>query len=233
MRDGWFSLVREYGRVQEEPVVVWSWDYDGASDVVRSLTPRTGLVPAHPKGWPRVDMYDLERETPNPAQLKEFWDTLAHASGPGEPAMVMSGSARIVYQVPGKFEQDGLNHVTMQNEGLRRRGFSVRVDRAALRLSYNYQNVKMSQFEDAARAKMDIVLQQIRHAQNHLRTKKILFVFVDDIYASVLADMFVSRPDLVPSHVTIHLVHYVSYRPRRTSLARTRAVTPGVLFSPY
>lgn len=233
MRDGWFSLVREYGRVNQEPAVVWSWDYDGATDVVRTRTPRTGLTQAHANEWPRVNMSGLDKETPDPVQLKELWDTLVHASGPGEPVMVMSGSARIVYQVPGKFEQDGISHVAMQNEGLRRRGFSVRVNRAALRLPYNYQNVKIHGFDSVARAKMDIVLQQIRHAQNYLRTQNILFVFVDDIYASILADMFISHPDLVPPHVTIHLVHYVSYRPRKTSLTHTRVITPGVLFSPY
>jgi hypothetical protein len=81
---------------------------------------------------------------------------------------------------------------------------------------------------------MDIVLRQIRYAQKRLNVKKLLFVFVDDIYASVLADMFVSFPDLAPRDVTVHLVHYEHFQQsRRISLARTREVIPGVLFSPF
>ena len=178
-------------------------------------------------------MSNLDTAVPDPYQLKEFWNTMNYVSGPGEPHMVMSGSARIIYQVPGKFEQDGMSHVAMQNAGLERRGFSVRVNRAALRLPYNLRSVNAPGFEEVARAKMDIVLQQIRHAQNYLNNKKILFVFVDDIYASILADMFASYPNLVPPHVTIHLVHYVSYRPRTNDLSLGREVVPGVIFSPY
>lgn len=158
---------------------------------------------------------------------------MTHISGPVQPALVMSGSARIVYQTPGKFEQDGLSHVEMQNEGLRMRGFTVRIDKRALRIPYDYNSVHAPGYEDTARAKMDIVLRQIRYAQEYLNVKELLFVFVDDIYASVLADMFVSFPHLAPRGVTVHLVHYKSFQNRRISLVRTREVIPGVHFSPF
>jgi len=113
------------------------------------------------------------------------------------------------------------------------RGMKVRVHRRALHLPYDYHSVHAPGYEETARAKMDIVLRQIRYAQKRLKVQKIRFVFVDDIYASVLADMFVSFPRLAPRDVTVHLVHYESFRDRRIPLSRTRMVIPGVLFSPY
>jgi hypothetical protein len=147
----------------------------------------------------------------------------------------MSGSARIVYQKPGEFEQDGLSHVDMQNEGLRRRRYPhhVHIDTDALHLPYDYHSVRAQGFDEPSRAKMDIVLRQIRYAQKLLKVSKLRFVFVDDIYASVLADMFVSFPNLAPRGVTIHLVHYESFRDRRIPLSRTREIISGVLFSPF
>lgn len=113
------------------------------------------------------------------------------------------------------------------------RGFTVRIDRHALHIPYDYRSVRAPGYEDTARAKMDIVLRQIRYAQKRLNVKKLLFVFVDDIYASVLADMFVSFPHLAPRGATVHLVHYESFRDRRISLIRTREVIPGVRYSPF
>lgn len=227
MRDGWFHFVPPRGQIP----VAWSWDYDGASDVV--CTCRRRKLPMSSNGLVTVDMSDTVEETPDRVQLQEFWNTLAHASGPRQPDLVMSGSARVVYQFPGKFEQDGLDHVAVQNMGLKNKGLSVRVNTAALNLPYNFKNVRAPGFEVVARAKMDIVLQQIRFAQTRLRTKKLLFVFIDDIYASVLADMFAAHPYLAPPDVDIHLLHYVSYQPRRTPLSQRRLVAPRVLFSPY
>lgn len=158
---------------------------------------------------------------------------MTHVSGPGEPALVMSGSARVLHQIPGKYEQDGLSHVAMQNVGLRMRGMTVRVDRHALNLHYNYRLVYAPGYDNAARAKMNIVLRQIEHAQERLGVKKLLFVFVDDLFASVLASMFASFPNLAPRNVTVHLVHFESFRNRRVPLSQTRMVLPGVLFSPY
>lgn len=238
MRDGWFRLSLDegvFGRTSSEGPVVWSWDYDGASDVLRTRRPSPGRVP-HGQPWPSVvPSSTLTSETPNAHRVEEFWNTLLHASGPTPPSLVMSGSARVVYQTPGKFEQDGLSHVDMQNEGLRRRKYPahVRIDADALRLPYDYRDVRASGFDEPSRAKMDIVLRQIRYAQKRLNVKKLLFVFVDDIYASVLADMFVSFPHLAPRDVTVHLVHYESFRNRRIPLRRTREIIPGVLFSPY
>lgn len=237
MRDGWFALTRDdlYGRAVGNDVVVWSWDYDGATDVLRTRTPSPALV-AQGQDWPEVvPTSSLELETPNSYRVGEFWRTLLHASGSTVPSLVMSGSARVVYQTPGKFEQDGLSHVDMQDEGLRRRQYPhhVRVDRNALHLRYNYTKLIAAGFNETSRAKMDIVLRQIRYAQSRLRVKKLLFVFVDDIYASVLADMFVTFPNLAPRGVTVHLVHYESFRDRRIPLTRSREVIPGVLFSPF
>lgn len=239
MRDGWFALTRDdlYGRAAVgNDLVVWSWDYDGATDVLRTRHPSPGPV-AHGQYWPEVvkPTSSLKLESPNSFRVGEFWRTLLHASGSTVPSLVMSGSARIVYQTPGKFEQDGLSHVDMQNEGLRRRQYPdhVRVDTNALHLPYDYRSVSAPGFDEPSRAKMDIVLRQIRYAQSRLRVKKLLFVFVDDIYASVLADMFVSFPHLAPRGVTVHLVHYESFRDRRIPLSRTREIIPGVLFYPF
>lgn len=240
MRDGWFRLSSPwdegvYGRTSEEDHIVWSWDYDGASDVLRTRRPSPARVP-HGQSWPTVvPTSSLKLETPNTYRAGEFWRTLLHVSGPTPPSLVMSGSARVVYQTPGKLEQDGLSHVDMQDEGLRRRKYPahVRVDRDALHLPYDYRSVRARGFDEPSRAKMDIVLRQIRYAQSRLNVKKLLFVFVDDIYASVLADMFVSFPRLVPHDVTVHLVHYESFRDRRIPLSKTREVRPGVHFSPY
>lgn len=242
MRDGWFRLssIDEgvFGRTSERgDTVVWSWDYDGATDVLRTRRPSPPRRVPHGQSWPTVvPTSSLKLETPNTYRVGEFWRTLLHASGPTIPSLVMSGSARVVYQIPGKFEQDGLSHVDMQNEGLRRRKYPahVRVDTDALHLPYDYRHVRAPGFDEPSRAKMDIVLRQIRYAQKRLNVKKMLFVFVDDIYASVLADMFVSLPHLAPRDVTIHLVHYESFRDRTPgTLTRTREVIPGVIFSPY
>ena len=147
----------------------------------------------------------------------------------------MSGSARLLSQTPGKFEQDGLSHVDMQNEGLRAHpGTShVRIDTAALHLRYDYSRVDVPTFDKTARAKMDIVLEQIKYAQKRLKVKKLRFIFVDDIYASVLADMFEAFPRLAPCGVTVHLVHFESFRDRRIPSPSTHMVIPGVLFSPF
>ena len=240
MRDGWFRLssIDEgvFGRTAERSdTVVWSWDYDGATDALRTRRPSPRRVPRG-QLWPTVvPTSSLELESPNTYRVGEFWRTLLHASGPTVPSLVMSGSARVVYQTPGKFEQDGLSHVDMQNEGLRRRKYPshVRIDTDALHLPYDYRSVHAPGFDEHSRAKMDIVLRQIRYAQKRLHVKKLLFVFVDDIYASVLADMFVSFPNLAPRDVIVHLVHYESLRDRRIPLSKTREVIPGVLFSPY
>lgn len=241
MRDGWFALTTMtrddlYGRaVVGNDVVVVSLDYDGASDVLRTRVPSPGPV-AHGQNWPSVKpTSSLSPEIPNSSRVREFWNTLLHASGPTVPSLVMSGSARIVYQTPGKFEQDGLNHVDMQNEGLRRRRYP-HVDTDALHLPYDYRSVSAPGFDATSRAKMDIVLRQIQYAKNRLEVKKgrrLLFVFVDDIYASILADMFVLFPRLAPRDVTVHLVHYESFRDRDQPLSRTHEVIPGVLFSPF
>lgn len=228
MRDQWVSLCGARNRA-----IVWSWDWDGATDVLRTRTPNPE-PPGRGQLWPTVKKtHLLNPETPDALRLDEFWKTMCHVSGNQKPSMVMSGSARIVYQTPGLYEQDGLDHIAMQDVGLSRRGYTnVRVDRDALRLPYNHNNVYAPGYEDTARAKMDIVLQQIRYAQSKL-SRELIFVFVDDIYASVLARMFASYPRLVPKHVVIHLVHFERSRPRRVLLSHTRKVTPRVLFSPY
>lgn len=237
MRDTWFAFHADpnpqYGRTDGGEPVVWSWDYDGASDVLRTRRPDPDPI-ATGEYWPRVKKTSLlTYKNPDTNHLHEFWRTMTHTSGSAQPALVMSGSARVVYQTPGKFEQDGLSHVAMQNEGLRMRGFTVRIDRRALHIHYDHRSVHAPGFDEHSRAKMDIVLRQIRYSQKRLHVKKLLFVFVDDIYASVLADMFVSFPRLAPRDVIVHLVHYESFRGRRIGLSRTREVIPGVIFSPY
>ena len=109
----------------------------------------------------------------------------------------------------------------------------MRIDSRALHIPYDCNSVHAPGYKEVARVKMDIVLRQIRYAQKRLNVKKLLFVFVDDIYASVLADMFASFPHLAPRDATVHLVHYESFRDRRIPLSRTRQVIPGVLFSPF
>lgn len=242
MRDTWFVLstgdstqTPRHKHTSENYAVVWSWDYDGASDVLRTRRPHPGPVETG-NAWPRVKSTSLlPVEEPNPFRLQEFWRTMMHSSGSESPSLVMSGSARIVYQTPGRFEQDGLSHVAMQDKGLHMRGFPrrVRIDRNALRLPYDYRGVRAPSYSIADRVKMDIVLRQIQYAQWKLKAKNIRFVFVDDIYASRLADMFVSYPHLSPEGVIVHLMHYESFRDRRIGLERTRQIIPGVLFSPF
>tara|TARA_B110001450_G_scaffold253022_1_gene275761 strand:+ start:7106 stop:7537 length:432 start_codon:yes stop_codon:yes gene_type:complete len=143
----------------------------------------------------------------------------------------MSGSARIVYQTPDKFEQDGLSHVDMQNHGLRMHNANVRIDREALHLAY--EPVFAPGYDLPSRFKMDIVLRQIKYAQNRLGVEQLLFVFVDDIYASVLANMFVSYPKFAPEGATVHLVHYESFRDRIHPLSDGREIITRVLFYPF
>lgn len=242
MRDTWFafnahrgSRDSQYGRSGEDGHVVWSWDYDGASDVLRTRRPSPKQVPRG-QLWPAIEpTWSLDPERPNAYRVDDFWRTLLHVSGPTVPSLVMSGSARVVYQTPGMFEQDGLSHVDMQNEGLRLRGYGphVHIDPHALHLPYDLRSVRAHGFDETSRAKMDIVLRQIRYTQRVLKVKKLLFVFVDDIFASVLRDMFSAFPRLLPRGVTVHLVHFESYRDRHTPLSQTYEVIPGVLFSPY
>ena len=235
MRDTWFAFNANRKPGRDESIVVWSWDYDGASDVLRTRRPSPGRIP-HGQSWPAVvPTSSLDLETPNPYRVDEFWDTLLHASGTTLPSLVMSGSARVVYQTPGKFEQDGLSHVDMQNEGLRRRGYPsrVRIDTTALHLRYAHHHLSVPGFDEHACAKMDIVLRQIRHAQEKLKVKKLLFVFVDDIYASVLAEMFHAFSHLKPPDVTVHLVEYQSFRNRPIPPPQTSRVIAGVHFYPF
>ena len=216
--------------------VAWSWDYDGASDVLRTRRPH----PSSKNGGvcAVVPCASLREETPDARRVAAFWDSLARAS-PDVPALVMSGSARVYYQRPGEFEQDGIDHVAMQDEGLRRHGLRVRVDRHALALPYDRgHGVHAPGFPDTARAKMDLVLKQVAHAQAVLGREDVVFVFVDDIYATVLADMFAQyHPRLVPPRgATVHLVHFERARPPARGVARPpppRRVAPHVRLFPY
>ena len=230
-QDGWFVFA---GTAHP---VVWSLDYDGASDVHATRVPRGVPSVQFGKPWPRVLKTEtLPRRTPDPRRVHDFWKTLEYASGSKRPAsLIMSGSARVVYQTPGKFEQDGISHVDMQDEGLRAHGYgpTVRVDRHAHTLNYNASDVVIDNFDMVARAKMDIVRKQIQYAKRKLRVTSLLFVFVDDIYASVLAKMFAAKPSLLPQGVRIHLVHFESFRDRSVDLSHTREIIPGVFFSPY
>lgn len=227
MRDGWFFVGNETFRKAQAPIV-WSLDYDNCADALRAwnlpkLTP--GI------GWPYVrDMNTLKRRIPNQTRVAEFWNTIEDVSKHSIPSLVMSGSARIVYQSPGMYEQDGISHVCVLNDGLETRGYNVRVDREALKLDYEAINTKG--FNEHARFKMDIVLRQIRYAQAKLNTATIRFVFIDDLYAPILSNMFVKYPALCPKNVTLHLVHYVSSRPRNVCLQSVHVI-PGVIFWPY
>ena len=225
---------RVFGGLYGDVPVVWSWDYDGASDVLRTRCPNPRPVVERGRLWPRVT-YDHAHEVPDAFRVNDFWNALEHVSATVVPAMVMSGSARILSQDPGRFEQDGLCHVAMQNEGLRRRGVAARVDRAALRLPYDFRCVDAPGYPDAARAKLDIVLRQIRHARTRLNlVGPLRFVFVDDIYAPVLAEMLARYPALAPPrNTTLHLVHFKSFADRRIPLSRTREVLPNVTFTPF
>jgi hypothetical protein len=240
MRDMWFQFINEstYGSTCNE-MTVWSLDYDGCSDVMRTRMPAPD-APEYGGKWPRVkEASRLPLARPNADRLREFWQVMTNVSVHGPPALVMSGSARVVYQFPGEFEQDGLSHVAMQNEGLRMRGYSMSVDTPSLHLNYNFTRIAgLDTYTTTARAKMDIVLQQINYAKSLKKKKKIQveqirFVFVDDIYAPVLAEMFRQRPSLVPKNVTIHLVEYVSYRERRRNLKYSIQIVPSVMFYPF
>ena len=157
---------------------------------------------------------------------------MVHVSRGSSPSLVMSGSARILSQTPGEYEQDGLSHVEMQNIGLANHSYTIRIDPNALNLPYNYKRIHAAGYEDHARAKMDIVLQQVKYAKRRVNTH-VLFVFVDDIYASVLADMFRTYPELAPCGATVHLVHFESFRNRVTRPLKTEQIVCGVLFSPF
>jgi hypothetical protein len=227
MRDGWVLFGNATFRGSQTPVV-WSLDYDNCADALRAWSlPK--LTPG--VGWPYVrDTNTLKRRTPNKKRVAEFWNTIEHVSKHTTPSLVMSGSARIVYQSPGMYEQDGMSHVDVLDDGLETRGYNVRVDRNALHLEYKAIDTKG--FDEHARFKMNIVLQQIRYAQTKLPTQAIQFVFIDDIYAPVLANMFVNYPGLCPQNVTLHLVHFVSSRSRNVRL-HSKHVIPRVLYWPY
>lgn len=235
MRDQWFVLggnELRYGRTGAARIpVVWSLDYDGASDVVRTRFPdlTNGYTLKAVKTW------SMPMETPNASRVNDFWRTMTSVSelaGGEHPSLVMSGSARILYQEPGKLEQDGLGHVDMQNVGLEKHfeTTDVKIDEKALNLTYTYKDSSL--IHDPRDAKMDIVLKQIKYAQTKLGTERLRFVFVDDIYAIKLATMFKANPRRLPNDVTLHLVHFESFRNREGRPPRHK-VTDRVFLYPF
>lgn len=134
------------------------------------------------------------------------------------PDVCMSGSARILYQSPLVREQDGVAHFVVLSDALVARGFPALEPRALHKKDGGiipYSERGMPRVDELVRGKMAIIRDQSRLVRALYPKGQIHFVFVDDIYATRVADALRTHSlyRLIADDVVLHLVHYESFNP--------------------
>ena len=207
---------------QIKQIVAFSFDYDGCTDILNDFIPNP--LPTRNDLFPRVRPFTVlhRRQLSRHDRLKcaQLWNVIARALGGHRiPDVVMSGSARILYQNPLVREQDGIAHTVVLNNTLLNRGYPP-VELRALHqkdggsLSYSTRGTPRVKAE--TRGKIAIVRDQAKLVRAlHPTAARIQFVFVDDIYATKIAEVLRANPEyrIVPNDVTLHLIHYESSDP--------------------
>lgn len=213
------------------PAIALSIDYDGCGQVFSNFA--DDPLPYTSGAFPRVrPSIGLERVAPSSRVLKkryQFWAMVLRATEGNKPHVCMSGSARVIYQDPGDREQDGIAHTDVLDEAVTRARMPG-IDLTALRmrvakdgspfgpgrLVYDERDAtRPSGLSTEVVGKLTIIKTQVEFVQKKFPGRPITFVFVDDIYATAIANALRSHPryHFLPSDVTLHLIHYESHRP--------------------
>jgi hypothetical protein len=170
----------------------------------------------------------------------DFWFAMKAALHGNDPDLTMSGSARVIYQRPKQYEQDGMDHTEVLSKGLDEHGWPT-LDLGALhthspggRIAYDpaWLHSTYPGADSHTLGKLDLVIRQMRYARRLLNAR-VHFVFVDDIYAEKLAHLLRTNASVLPDDTTLHLVAFESPYKRQVSLNATEVVTPRILYSPY
>ena len=158
----------------------------------------------------------------------EFWKVVVDPFLPIQH--IYSGSARIVSQHVGYEEQDGKPHMEILSRAMKSRNLPPLDVRALPHTqtggTIQYTMSLLDHPKEVA-TKWAIIREQM------ILSKTPRFVFVDDIYATMLADYLLSRQDLIPVHVEqLHLIWYESTRP--VSISGRMVIQDGrVVFHGY
>ena len=201
-------------------VVALSIDYDGCGDVHNNYE-HPDISLDDPKEWPRVRPFSILFRRPADLHTHrkrlQFWGTIKRATGRKVPRICMSGSARVVYQRPLIREQDGMAHTVVIDHALREHGFPG-IDLRALQkqdggiMNYSPSSITWPHEHETVRSKMSIVREQILFIKSIFPHSHVVFVFIDDIYAVLLAKAIRRSGDhTIPENVTLHLIHYESF----------------------
>ena len=221
---------RSIGKLDSD-VIVLSIDYDGCGDVLSDVIPPAISHIGHT--WPAVVDIDTLTERPMTPHLRakrdEFWRIVHTICSNRRPNIIMSGSARLVYQDPARFEQDAVDHMAVLDRAIQAHGFG-RLDHNSNpnrgKIRYDANSIPWNADEEV-RSKMSIVREQMRYVRRRFPNHHIRFIFIDDIYATKLENELSRRSLLLPLNVSLHLVHFQSFSSVGSSITAS-VVCPGV-----
>jgi len=201
--------MREWRRLVDDELVVLLLDWDNCADVLSDYEPPASLVHDPSSGWARVTPEtQLKRLAVDDELIRRrdaFWKLVVRACGYRPPHVVTSASARLLYQQPGKFEQDGIAHARVLEKAVALHPLTKRAhfDRTTRLPGYNAHRIPEL-------GKVSIVRAQLARAKEAAgATRRVRVVFVDDIYATKLyRNHSKALASLLREGDSLHLVHF-------------------------